>query len=413
MNVSQDIKKPQDAKVSKFDNISKDAKIIQWFALSDFSKGTQIQYIRRMWLFCDIAGKTPSELITEANAETRAGLFLSERKNFEYMAKFKADLKRRNYSPKATASAVAAVKTFYKIFDIQLSSGIGQIKKPPTLRENRNFLKKEDVIKLINNANNLRDRAIILVMATSGMARKEIINLKVRDISIDADDIGTVTMRRQKNDMDFITFISPEAVAALRLYWEGRERDRNGICKIKGDNDYVFVTLFDGKQINTHTFSSIFRLLAKQLGYLNINGKGFQIRCKSHTLRKFFSSTLGDNGFPKEKIEFMMAHSVAVTDNEMAYYPKEIQKLKELYIRFLPYLTFEKEIKIVSLSTEDEKRLHELEDKVAIRDAKDKERDERMRKIEELARLPEFKPEPGKSTMKKVMDALKDGKIKL
>lgn len=69
MNVSQDIKKLQDAK-SKFANISKDAKIIQWFDLSEFSEGTQIQYIRRMWLFCDIAGKTPSELITEANAET-------------------------------------------------------------------------------------------------------------------------------------------------------------------------------------------------------------------------------------------------------------------------------------------------------------------------------------------------------
>ncbi|HEX7628642.1 MAG TPA: hypothetical protein VF354_06970, partial [Candidatus Methanoperedens sp.] len=104
MNVSQDIKKPQDAKISKFANISNDAKIIQWFSLAEFSEGTQIQYIRRMWLFCDIAGKTPSELITEANAETRAGLFLSERKNLDYMARFKADLKRRNYSPKANAS---------------------------------------------------------------------------------------------------------------------------------------------------------------------------------------------------------------------------------------------------------------------------------------------------------------------
>jgi hypothetical protein len=52
-------------------------------------------------------------------------------------------------------------------------------------------------------------------------------------------------------------------------------------------------------------------------------------------LRKFFSSTPRDAGFPTEKIEFMMAH--ALTDNEIAYYENEVKKLKDLYIRFLPY----------------------------------------------------------------------------
>lgn len=380
MNVSKYIKTSNEAKVSKFSKISKDAKIIQWFAIAEFSEGTQIQYIRRMWLFCECAGKTPSELIAEAITETKQGLLLSERKNLEYMAKFKADLKRRNYSPKANASAVAAVKSFYNAFDIQLSQSIGKIKKASSLRENRNFLKKDDIKKLIQNANSLRDRAIILVMATSGMARKEIINLKVGDISFDGDGIGTVTMRRQKNDVDFITFISPEAVIAIKLYWESRNRDRSGISKIKGDNDYAFVTQDNGKKINTNTFTFIFRVLAKQLGYQNNNGKGFQILCKSHALRKFFSSTLEDAGMSRKKIDFMMAHSL--TDNELAYYENEIKKLKDLYINFLPYITFEKEIRIVSLSTEDEKRLHELEAKDAIRDAKEKEMGEKMKETD-------------------------------
>ena len=208
-------------------------------------------------------------------------------------------------------------------------------------------------------------------MATSGMARKEVIDLRVRDISIDSDGIGTVTMRRQKNDIDFITFISPEAVHALKLYWEERERNRNGEFKIKGDSDYVFITSYNGKKINTTAFTYIFWGLAKQLGFQNNNGKGFQILCKSHALRKFFSSTLEDAGFPRKKIDFMMAHSL--TDNELAYYENKIKELKDLYIRFLPHITFEKEIKIVSLSTEDEKRLHQLEEKEVITEARLKE----------------------------------------
>jgi integrase len=260
MNVSQEIKKSIETKISKFVNIKNDAKIIQRFSIAEFSEGTQNQYIMSMRLFCECAGKTPSELIAEAISETKAGLLLSERKNLDYMAKFKMEMRRRNYSQKSTASSVAAVKSFYNILDIQLARSIGQIKKASTLRENRTFLKKEDVVKLISNAPSLRDRAIILVMATSGMARKEIINLRVRDISIDNDDISTISMRRLKNNIDFVTFISPEATAALKLYWEERERN---ISKIK-DNDLVFVT-FDGKKINISSFTSIFSTLAKNL----------------------------------------------------------------------------------------------------------------------------------------------------
>lgn len=370
--MTEDIE-PQDILITKKNKRTKkppkpkDVKITRWFQLLGSSEGTQIQYTRRMELFCHIAGKTPSELITEANAETRAGLFLNEMKSVDYIALFKDELKNRNYSPKATASAIAAIRSFYNAFDIPLSSSIGQIKKAYTLRQNRTFLKKEDIKKLIDNANNLRDRAIFLVMATSGMARKEIINLKVGNIFIDSDDIGTVTMRRQKNDIDFITFISPEAVQALRLYWDERARYKNGAFKIKNDEDYVFVTSFEGKKIETTSFSYIFRGMAKELGYQNDNGKGFQIKCKSHALRKFFSSTLEDTDFPRKKLEFMLAHSQS--DNESAYYPKEIQKLKELYINYLPHITFDKEIKIVSLSTEDEKRLGELEEKTEIQGA--------------------------------------------
>jgi len=81
----------------------------------------------------------------------------------------------------------------------------------------------------------------------------------------------------------------------------------------------VFVTNFEGNKIETTSFSYIFRGLAKHLGFQNDNGKGYQIKCKSHALRKFFSSTLEETGFPRKKIDFMLAHSV--TDNELAYYP--------------------------------------------------------------------------------------------
>jgi intergrase/recombinase len=43
------------------------------------------------------------------------------------------------------------------------------------------------------------------------------------------------------------------------------------------------------------------------------NGDGY-IKSRSHALRKFFSSTLANAGMPKDKIDFMLGHSLSGTD---------------------------------------------------------------------------------------------------
>jgi hypothetical protein len=61
----------------------------------------------------------------------------------------------------------------------------------------------------------------------------------------------------------------------------------------------------------------------------------------------------------KNKVDFMLGHSVNSTDQ--AYFKNDLVKLKELYKQYLPYLTFERNIEIRSLNTEDAKRLEELD----------------------------------------------------
>jgi site-specific recombinase XerD len=221
------------------------------------------------------------------------------------------------------------------------------------LEENSGFMRREDVIKLVTNAKNLREKAVILCMATSGMAVREIVDLRIKDIKIDSEGIGTVKVRREKSQADYITFISPEATIALKNYWEERNRDLK--TKINSDNDFVFVSYCrKGKtgQLNTITICHIFQIMNDQLGFEN------GTKSRSHALRKYFASTLEDNGFPKPKIDFMMGHTVS--DLDKAYFNRDPDKLKELYKNYLPYLTFERTIEIRSLSTEDAKRLEDL-----------------------------------------------------
>lgn len=363
-------------------DIKDDPRLIQWLDLIEASENTRDMYFRFMKLFCECIGLTPAELIEESIRETKAGLLLSERKTVDHIAKFKKCMADKKYAPKSFVLGISAVKSFYKSFDIQLSSSMGKLKKRLPLRGNQTFLTREELKKMVLNAKNLRDRAIILCMATSGMARNEIRNLRMNDIALDENGIGTVSIRRQKAQVDYTTFISPEAVVALKAYYE--ERNREVKTSIKG-NDFVFVTYDKGTKMGEDMFLKIFRTLGTQLGYSN--GKGLLIKTRSHALRKFFASTLENAGMPKNKIDFMLGHTPG--GNDLAYFQTDIEKLKQLYIKFLPYLTFEKTIEVRSLNTEDAKRLEELDkenkrlkEKLESKDSETQELKKRLDKLE-------------------------------
>ncbi|VVB91809.1 Tyrosine recombinase XerA [uncultured archaeon] len=347
-------------------DVENDARIEQWLNLIEASKATRKSYLTYIKAYCECVDKTPSELIDEAEKETKGGKLLSERNTVIYLAKFKKCLADK--SPNTQGVALSTVQSFYKTFDIQLSAAVGKRKKRIPLRENQNFISKADVKTLITNAKNLRMKAIILCMATSGMAKNEILNLRMRDIIFDDNDIGTVSIRREKAQVDYVTFISPEAVAALKNYFN--ERNRDDKLKVKGTNDFVFVTYGEklqegekkgsgkGSNISPQTFTNEFKKLGEDLGYGN--GEGYMVKSRSHALRKFFASTLENAGVPKNKVDYMLGHTPS--GNDLAYFQHDIDKLKELYIKYLPYITFEKTIEVRSLDTEDAKKLAKLED---------------------------------------------------
>jgi integrase len=334
-------------------DIENDDKLLEWFENIEASGSTRRLYTIFMRVFCEGVGKTPSELIQEAIQELKQGLLPAERKSTSYLAKYKKCMTDKGYSPKSFNTGMAVIRSFYKAFDIPLSNTALKTKKARPMRENQTFLTKDDVKKMVVNAKNLREKAIFLCMSTSGMARQEIISLKIKDITFDENGIGTLSIRRQKSQTDYTTFISPEAVQTLRNYWD--ERNRESKTAIKSTEDYVFVTYTTGKQLDPNTFGLLFNILGNELGYQN--GEGY-IKSRSHALRKFFASTLENAGMPKNKVDYMLGH--VTDDTDFAYFKTDINKLKELYKKYLPYLTFEKTIEVRSLDVEDAKKLEKL-----------------------------------------------------
>ena len=347
--------------------ISEDPKIKQWYGLNESSKNTITTYNHFIKVFCECVTKTPSELVDEAIGEMKQGLLPSERKIGSYISIYKQCMATRGYSPKSTGLGITAVLSFFKAFDIPVPSSAARQKRRLSMKENQNFLSREDIIKLIANAPSLREKAIILCMTSGGLARQEILSLRMNQIQFDESGVGVVDIRRQKSQVDYTTFLSPEAVSAIRLYFE--ERDRSEKTKIKSKKDFVFVRA-QGGQLNSATFLKNFYLLGIKLGF--DNGDNF-IKSRSHALRKYFATTLENAGFPKNRVDFMLGHSPS--GNDRAYFDHDLMTLKNQYIKFLPYLTFEKTIEIRSLNTEDAKKLEEL----TIEHQKDKQENELLK----------------------------------
>ncbi len=340
------------------EKVRNDGKVLEWLTNIDAAENTRKSYISYLKIFCECNKKTPTELITESIKGIKGGLLPAERNEGAYISKYRECLKKAGYADKSLYHGMCAVKSFYYAFDIALPKSASRQKKGHPMQENQNFLTKEDIQKLIVNVKTLRERAIILCMATSGMAIMEIVNLKVRMIEIDKDGIGTVTHRRQKTGTDYVTFLSPEATKALKDYWA--ERNRYPETAIKGDNDWVFVTNNNrsrGKQLSPITEAGHFQNLGEKLGYGSTaqckDRKGL-VKSRSHALRKFFASTLENAGVPKPKVDFMLGHHRSGSD--IAYFNVDVGLLKQLYMQYLPYLTFEKAISIAPF----EKQLEEL-----------------------------------------------------
>lgn len=378
----------------EYKELKDDPFVIDFFNKIEASENTQKMYRQALKYYTKIAKKTPEELILEAESETREGKLMREQRLNQYLTAFKKFIDEKNFAPKSKNVFISGVKTFYKTYDIQIPSHVKTRKAQP-LRENaiNGFLRKETIVKMLTNAASLRDKAIILAMVSSGMAMNEVRNLRINDFKdIDTQGIARLFLSRQKvADVvePYYTFLSPEAVEAIRNYLE--ERQRAKITEIKGDEDYLFINYQNGEQLNERMFHYIFQQLGVKLGYITKTVRYGVNPLSSHKLRKYYSNTLKneevvDEGF----VDYTMGHVTPAV--QKAYHQLDPERLKAKYIKTLPYLTFLRTVKPLVVESEGYKKLREENEALKVQiysqgdriESKDSETAELRKRLEVL-----------------------------
>jgi len=216
---------------------------------------------------------------------------------------------------------------------------LGEIDLPKvgqnTRKRNFSPFSREDIAKLLQVSISPRDRALVLLAATSGVRLGEITELKVEDIELDRDQEPykvKVSDSIAKGQRGYVTFTTQEAIEAIRTLI-----GQNGLTP----QDKLFT-----KRSRAHF---VFKRLVR---YAKLDGE----RC-FHSLRKFVKVSLLSSSIPEPIAERLIGHKLgtiaqtynAFSDEELRkYYQKAIDSSALVFygrVRREPRLDTSEEVK--------------------------------------------------------------------
>lgn len=354
--------------------LKEDAIVKKLFDLVNPAPSTWQGYLSALMHYCNYTELTPSQMIEQANKDIRNGKLMIDRMIFVHIPGFRAYLQKqirddtgRPLTQSSISLYVGKIRTFYSYFYIETP-------KPPRNTTRTNKAQKENLKRpdkeIIQNAlsiASIRDKALMLVGTSSGMAANEIASLTIEQFKEGYDPdtgITTIDMRRQKVGTDFITFLSPEASRAILNYLEWRDRPPAGneecdkleyekrkvtpesylFLRNKIKKEYLHTKDENQRRLTKDNIIQAYKRLNEDLGITTEAGVFNLLR--SHNMRKFFNTQLKNEGMDGDLIEYMMGHKLSGSKSH--YYEGDPEKLKKIYMRYVPFLVISKEIDVAS-----------------------------------------------------------------
>ena len=306
------------------------------------------------------------ELLKEAEDEEKREIRPRNRKIKSHIQHFKEYLTDKGYSPSHIKIAVTVIRTFYRDMEIEIPYARRQRTRQDDPGSVADIPSKEDILNALEYATP-KYRAIILLMASSGMGRGEVLSLIVQDFLDSIQkytqstvnlplDIGEIiknvtgrrggvarwTVTRQKTGFQYYTFSSPESIVAILKYLERYPP--------QSLDEHIFRGHYN-KPMNQDSLNVYFNHLNRKLGF----GKSGRLAYfRSHNLRKYFTNMLYKAGLPQLSIDWMLGHRIKNRVTE-AYFKPDPETLEQHYLRALPYVTIKGKVEVQVIT--DERRM--------------------------------------------------------
>ena len=328
-------------------------------------------YLSPLRLYVEINNATLSDLIEEADMEEEQHIRTSKTKLRRRLLHYKQYLQNNNYNNTTINSYLTQVKTIYRTFDISIPDIPRNKTRKPSYKE---IIKKEDIITALNTCTNIKHKAIILFMSSSGTGAGETCTLTIQDF-IDAtseyhneirieqviqvlkkrnDIIPTWHITRLKTGVPYFTFSSPESVNALLVYLQELVLKKQ-VC----NEDLLF-------GMKSHSVAVFFEKLNDRCGFGWVNNTRRFFH--SHGLRKFFATNMLSEGVSELVIDFWEGRTVSGTHS--VYFNPSPEQLKRRYMNALNCVTIFEGVSYHDINSEEKLELERLREMESERDVK-------------------------------------------
>ena len=207
----------------------------------------------------------------------------------------------------------ARLKTFFKVNGVRIALPV-EYRARITYRDRAPT--PEEIQRLIEVAD-LREKAMIAMLATGGFRIGTLVKLKYRHVKEDLE-AGRIPLHihveaeiTKGKYCDYDTFINEEAVRYLKLYLEQRRRGTEKIPPEEIKDESPLFRTYE-REVRPLSFTRAHNALREVMIRAGLRqGKKRRYDLRIHSLRKFFRTQMAALGVPSDYIEYFMGHKLS------------------------------------------------------------------------------------------------------
>ena len=256
--------------------------------------------------------------------------------NKEILRGFIEYLKAQGKSQKTVENYFSVLSTFYEFltFEDHISANpILPVRKRYLRRykdnndgQARKLISVDDMARLINSTMDVRDKAVITLLAKTGVRRHELVELDVSDVDFIENKIRLKPTAKRTNRT---VFIDDECSFILRRWIKVREGMN------KKDIPALFINA-DGERLNRSGVYNLVVEAALRVGLHDSQSERLEDHFGPHCCRHWFCTHLFRNGMRREYIKELRGDGRKEAFD--LYNHIDLKELKEAYLACIPQL---------------------------------------------------------------------------
>lgn len=194
-------------------------------------------------------------------------------------------LKEKKASDSTVRQYYGALKFFYQI-TLKRSWVMEKIPYLKTKKRLPVILDRKEIEALFTATDNIKHRAILMIIYSAGLRLGEAANLRIADID---SKRMTIRIQQGKGGKDRYSILSPIALDTLRQYWRNYR-----------PSEWLFEGYGTNNPISDRSIQSIFKAAKKRAGITK--------PASTHTLRHSFATHLLEAGANLHHIQLLLGH---------------------------------------------------------------------------------------------------------